>query len=478
MLTPKALRPRTEPSVEPATPVAPAVRTAPPPAPATAKESAGDQNERQNPLRKIAFYCALGYIFVRLSVISELLLYITHVNFYLLYIFAPPAILGALTTGGIGRTLRSNAAKFWVGFFIWMLIGTPFASWRGESAGLVLYYGRITLPILFVVAGLAMNWKEIRMVFYTIAGAAIFSLFTAQLFGRMDDEGRMRLDSSGNIGNSNDLGAHLLLVLPFLLYVMLDRTRNFVIRIAMLPPIAYGIWLVLGTASRGCMLALGAMFLYTLYRASPSQRAAAVIFGLVMAATVPFLLPQNVRARLMTLFSDSNMDPSLAAEARESRSTREYLFRQSVRYTIEHPLFGVGVGDFTSYEGSESLSKGEHGAWSVTHNFLTQISCEAGIPALLLVLMALGSAMLAVNRAYRAARKKGLTDIANACFCYQLAMVGYLGSIIFLAQAYYYYLPMMVGLAVVLSAIAMRQMGPSESPSVRAAAPAFPFAVR
>jgi len=434
-----------------------------------------EQSERDNPLRKIAFFAGLGFIFLRLSILSELLIYATHLNFYLLYIFAPPAILGVLATGGIGRTLRSNAGKFWLAYFVWMIIGTPFSSWKGESTFLVLGYARFVLPMLFVAGGLAMNWKEIRMLFYTFAAAALVNLSTARLLSKTDAEGRTVLAASGNIGNSNDLGAQLLLVLPFLVFVVLDRKRNIVLRLALVPLLAYGVWVVLGTASRGCMIALVAMFLFALFRATPGQRAATFAFGLIMALTVPFLLSSNVRARLSTLFSENNMDPGLAAEARESRDVREYVFKQSVKYTLMHPIFGVGVGQFSNYEGSEQVSAGNHGKWTVTHNFMTQISSECGIPALIFVLVSLGSGMLAVGRAYRMARKKGFRDIENACFCFQLAMIGYVGSIVFLAQAYHYYLPLMVGFAIAISAAATRYMSAEQKPAVLSPAP--PLAV-
>ena len=153
----------------------------------------------------------------------------------------------------------------------------------------------------------------------------------------------------------------------------------------------------------------------------------------------------------------------MAGEARASREIREYVFKQSVRYTAEHPLFGIGVGNFDSYEGTEALSKGQHGQWVVTHNFLTQISSECGIPALIFVLLGLGSSMLMVGRTYQKAKKGGFRDIANACFCFQLAMVGYLCSIIFLAQAYHFYMPTLIGLAIVISAVATRHMSAQET---------------
>lgn len=471
MLSSKALLPRAEPRAGVRSGTA-QVTIAPAPVPQPAgRETNWDQAEIQNPLRKIAFYAGLGFLFVRLSEVSNLLLFYTHVNFYLLYLFAPLAILGTLTTGGVARTFRHNAAKYWVAFFAWMILATPFSFWKGDSVSLIISYGRVQLAMLFVVGGLAMTWKEIRLIFYTIAAAAVANLATARLFTRLDEGGRITMDASGSIGNSNDLGAHLLLVMPFLLFVILDRTRNAFLRMSLVPLMAYGVWVVLGTGSRGCMIALVAMFLFALWRASPGQRVALLVVGVVLAAAIPLLLRGSVLIRLSSLFSENREQ---TAEADQSSAQREYLLKKSLLYTFQHPIFGVGPGQFPNYEGNQQAAEGKRGAWKVTHNFLTQVSSECGIPALLFMMMSLGSAVLLVNRTYRQARRKGFNDIANACLCYQLGLVGYLGSVIFLAHAYHYYLPTMVGLAIAMSLVAMRQMAAQEKPRM-ASVPSMPF---
>jgi hypothetical protein len=481
MLTSKALRPR---AVQPDARRQPPVPTLPTPAKTAPsgelRGSLQDQAERRNPLRRMAFYSSLGFLFLRLTGLSELLLYYTKVKFYLLYVFVPLAIIGTLTTGGIGRTFRQNASKYWMAFFFWMVLATPFSFWKGDSIAVISGYGRFAMVMLFIVAGLAMTWKEIRLLFYTIAAAALVNLGTAQLFAKLDNGGRITLEASGNMGNSNDLAAQFLLVLPFLAFVAMDRARNAFLRIALLPPLAYGAWVVLGTGSRGCMIALGAVFLFVLWRASPAHRIATLVAGIALAVMIPLFLPGSVLTRLGSLVKEEGAirdNSGESAEALESSAARAYLLKQSLLYTFEHPVFGVGPGQFSNFEGNEKTAEGKHGQWHATHNFLTQVSSECGIPALIFMLLGLSSAILLVNRTYWMARRKGFRDIVNACFCYELAMVGYLCSIVFLAQAYGFYLPTMVGLAIAMSVVAMREMSAQE-PSAVGIAPALPFALR
>jgi O-antigen ligase len=160
-------------------------------------------------------------------------------------------------------------------------------------------------------------------------------------------------------------------------------------------------------------------------------------------------------------------------EADESAESRGYLFKTSVKYTLQHPLFGIGPDQFSNYEGNEKVSNGEVGNWHATHCAWTQVSSECGIPALLFFILGIGSALLLVNKTWRQARKENYTEIANACFCYLLAMVGFLVAITFLANAYRFYLPAMIGLAISIRVAALQQMSARPEP-IQSFSPRFP----
>lgn len=410
-----------------------------------------EDTQQTSPVRKLAFYFGLGFVFVVFSVLAELTYYITGMNTYVIYFFAPAAVLGALFTGGIGRTLRHRAAWYWLAFYLWMVVGVPFSYWRGGSTPVIYDYARISMTLLLVVGGLATNWREVRAIFYTVGMAGLVNLLTAGMFSK-EENGRLNMTSSGTIGNSNDLAAHLLLVLPFMLFISMDRKRSYFVRYAMLPPIAYGVWTILGTASRGALIALSAVFLFMLLRATFKQRMIAAISAVVLAAIALTVLPAATLNRLGTLFGEEH------AEAEESTEARSYLFQTSVRYTFEHPIFGVGLGQFQNFEGQTSVAAGKIGNWHATHCAWTQVSSECGIPALIFFVLGIGSALLLVYRTWRQALARSFPDIANACFCYLIAMVGFLIAITFLANAYRFYLPAMIGLAISMCFVAKRQM--------------------
>jgi len=435
----------------------PPVRVAAPPqASAAAKTSptiaAATDPQASSLVRKIAFGFGLALIYVRFAVLPEFLYYFTGVNTYVLYLLAPPALLGLLFTGGLRRTMRGPAAWYWIGFFAWMILATPFSSWRGGSLDRISSYGRIDFMFLFVMAGLAISWGEVRAMLGAIAFAGMTNLVLARTFvGAVN--GRMVLDLpfNGVITNSNDLAAHLIILLPFLLFIVL-KSRNLFVRAVLVVGIVYGLWVILGTASRGAFIGLLAMFVFYLFRAPAAHRTVMLVISPILAIVFVALMSQATLQRLGSVFNkpETQMQLSQDDEAAASFESRNYLLKKSLYFTATHPLFGVGPSQFSNYEGKTSREQGFHGNWHETHNTYTQVSSECGIPALLLFVAGLVSAFRLVNDTYRAAREAGNREIALACLCYLLTMVGYLVSLIFLAHAYRFTLPALVGLAIAI----------------------------
>lgn len=401
------------------------------------------QYGERNPLRVFAVYLALACIFIRFSMISEVLQMSLGANTYLLYLVAPPAVLAMLATEGISRTFRSKAPLMLVGFFFWMVMTIPTSFWPGASFKKALSYMQTELFMVFIVAGLVVSWGEVRKVFYTMALSGAFNLFTARLFLK-EDNGRMSLSYGGLISNSNDLAAHLLLMAPFLLFVMLDKKRNFVFKAIAFGLIGYALYVIVGTGSRGGLLALGLGGLFYLVYASMMQRLMIIFLLPVLLVPLILVLPAETKQRLSSIFGEQH------AEAQESAQSREYLFRQSVAFTLKHPVFGVGLDQFTNYEGSTMTRQGLRGNWHAAHCTWTQVSSETGIPGMIFFISSLVITIKMVLQLFKEARRRKEIEISNLCFCYLLAMVLYLTSITFLSSAYTFRQPALIGMGVVI----------------------------
>jgi O-antigen ligase len=120
--------------------------------------------------------------------------------------------------------------------------------------------------------------------------------------------------------------------------------------------------------------------------------------GIVVVLLVSLsLAPMIFWQRLSTVLDTSNILTSeVAASAAESTEDHLAVLNRSIQYTLEYPVFGLGLGNFQVANGTDLARPS---AWMGTHNTFTQISSEAGIPALLLFLALLALAMRNMRRA-------------------------------------------------------------------------------
>ena len=420
-----------------------------------------DRDEILNPFRRLALYFGIAYIFVRYSMAHEMLAYLMGINLRLVYVTAPIALLGVLMTGGVRRTLAHKGGWCWVGLTVWMILATPFSIWRGGSVEVVTGFLKAQIGMLFVMGGLFMTWKECRLLMYAIAVGTIFNLFTGHVFIEAGNaEGRLSL-AFGTMANANDYAAHLLLVLPFLFWSAFGVKRNWLIRIGVLGALALGLHQILSTGSRGALVAIAAVVAFVFWRGNVRQRAVLAIMipvGLIGASTV---MPESILNRLTTFSTD---DQTADEGAVLSQMSREYLFKKSVQFTFEKPIFGVGPGQFKNFEGQRSKEEGRRGNWHSTHNIFTQISSEMGIPALLFFVGGVVSAFSLLTRTLREARARGREDLAAGAFYTLVSLVGFITAATFLNLGYAHYTPGFTGFAIAFYAMAQREFAANPQP--------------
>jgi O-antigen ligase len=430
----------------------------PPIAPAAPAVDLQWESDVANPLRRFTFYFALAAIYIRFSVVHEMLAVLLNLNLYLLYIVLPPAILGIVATGGIRRTYAARSSRYWLAFLGWLCLAASFSAWRGGSAIHVYTYVKAEYLMLFIVAGLAMTWKECRLVMYVLVFAALTDLAIGHAFAQ---QGRDRMDlamGGSTIANSNDFAAHLILMMGFLLYLAIAPKMPNILRLICVPAMLYGLFLALGSGSRGALIALLVSLVFTFVVGSAKYRIVLIATLPIAAFVIVATLPRTTLLRLSTLISDSG-DAQVQGDAEGSSAVRRALFIKSLEYTVQHPVFGVGPGQFSSFEGGESVKEGKRGMWHETHNSLTQISSECGIPAIIFFLCAIVSAFRLTLKTYRLARANPANaDIAAVTFCLMLGIVGFMSAIMFANFGYRFYEPAFCGLCMVMYNAAQHEM--------------------
>ncbi len=402
--------------------------------------TASPPSEHRSP---VVFYFGLLLVFVKFSMLHEILATELDTNFYILYVLGVPAILGALFTGGVKRALKFSVARYWAFFGIWMFLSVPFSSWPGGSAVFVRAYLTTDFPIMFVIAGLTRTRREWRLMMLAVASAACVNLISSRTYA-VQIADRMTV-SLGTLANANDFAGYLLLVLPVLVWVVIT-SRSKLLKAVLLLGVGYGLYYSLASGSRGAGIAVVIDLVVLFFSAPKRRRFTIVAVATVLVGVSVVALPTATWQRLVT-FSGSQSDTH--QEAVDSQQGREYLLRKSIQFTFEHPLFGVGVGQFSNYEGGTSRQQGQRGSWHDAHNSYFAAGAELGIPGFLFYLAATIGTFTLLNRAYKRVRD----DVANkslisGIFCLRLGLAGYCAATFFLNFTYYFYLPAMAGLAI------------------------------
>jgi O-antigen ligase len=411
-----------------------------------------------NIIRKLAFYSMLGFIFVRFTFLHEILGMTLNVRSYLPPLFGIPTVLGLVLSGRLAYVLRHRPVYAWIGFFGCMVLSIPTSVWPGATVETVWRYFQSDFPMLFMIAGLTLSWRDLTRVFYSLALAGVVNELTAKYFSR-EIGGRLQLTAVVTAGNANDYAAHMLLILPIFIYLLFSPGSAKLLRFISFFAIPACLFFSLRTGSRGGFIAMFAGYVFFVIAAKGMQKIAALVIVPVLMIGLFAAMPGEVFDRLSSI-TDSSAE---SQEAATSATGRKRLLMRGIELTFERPFFGHGAGLFAISEGA-SRNGEVTGQWMAPHNSYTQVSSENGIPALIFLLVALGSGFMICRKVRREALVRGHTELAGAAFAVMGSYVIFCSAAFFLSMAYRFYFPVLGGLSTALYLVAqseLRQLPPA-----------------
>jgi len=387
----------------------------------------------------MASICWLASVFILYSRFFDLVLkglYIPRVVISLMLLFF--AISGRPLV-----FLRSGVGKIMLVFLSWASFTLIFSVWKGGS---LPFYFELLISLLFfaVAASLPNTISNAKKSHYALAFSGLLAALMSIPLGA-DLNGRLAL-RDGSYADPNYYALGLLAIVPFFWEMAASTKSNAVKAFAWLSlvPIC---WALIKTGSRGAMFGLVAMLLVLLVISPLKKKIVLVLVCAIGLATVIVTVPDYLRARYFTIFSldsghakgDSSDLDRLRSDINSSEG-RKLLLMESIALTLEHPLVGVGLGNFQAAVYDEAKAKGiVHNEWMATHNSYTQISCETGLPGLFLVLCLIGVSFNNVRCVLKgaapagdkpdiaayAAAKSLLLSLAVVCTCAFFLAVGY-----------------------------------------------------
>jgi O-antigen ligase len=396
-------------------------------------------------------------------------------NDWSLHVFGAKAYLSTVTlfllplawlfSGNALRGLRSGAGLCWAAFLLWMILAAPLGVWRGGSAAMLENYIPRAYLEFFYTCSFVTSLRRCRQWMYVQIASGVALLLSCVAFGNaagnMGDsasENRFRIPDSLFYANSNDLALALLLAIAAFLFLFYLPPRAG--RLAAIAGILLATFYAFRTGSRGSVIAASAMLILIFSLSRNRWKVAALglaaLLGPVLAASLGGESASALH-RLSLLTSDAASPPETESDVSSvaSQVQREELFKTSLRYTLRHPLFGVGPDQFATAVSQDATRASQHTPWLGTHNTYTQVSSECGIPALIFYLAVIGLCLRSNLQLYRRTRDRpAWRELAGLSRCLLAGTLVFAVSAFFFHMAYSAYLPMLAGFTVALELVA------------------------
>lgn len=234
---------------------------------------------------------------------------------------------------------------------------------------------------------------------------------------------------AGFLGDPNEYGAVLVLILPLAVYRAL-WSRSVAGRLLGLAAVAVILPSVMLTQSRGALVALvfgAALYGLTLERSLAIRYYAAA--G-VVATVALALLSDEVVARFSTIFDVAETGAATDAAV----AGRLGAWAVAVQLFHDHPFLGVGAGNFNALYQTTAIDLGIifGGRDLSPHGLYLQVLSEHGVVGLAIFLGIIGFAARGVLRAMAILRARGDRRTQAMCAALGIALASHLAAMIFL----------------------------------------------
>ena len=262
-------------------------------------------------------------------------------------------------------------------FGLVMVATVPFSAWPGgaleEFTGSYLKALLVFILMLNTLTTPKRLEQLTWLILVSIGYVAARSVFDYARGVNLIEGGRLAGAVGGIFGNPNDLALNMVTFMPIAAIVAMSRGQPRWRRIVAAPIVALMLATTVFTQSRGGMVGLVVMFgALLLMGQKVHPRFAPIALAAVLVAT-PFM-PTSFWVRMASIV-DEQADKQQFTGSREAR---RILMEEGIDAFLNHPLTGVGAGQFKNYNPA-----GRRERWRETHNALIQVAAETGLLGLL-----------------------------------------------------------------------------------------------
>jgi O-antigen ligase len=250
-----------------------------------------------------------------------------------------------------------------------MLVLAPFSIWpTGSIQTFTELYLKVLLIFLLIVNTLTtprrvqeFTWVVVLATSY-IGFRAVFDYVRGL---NLVENGRVQGAVGGMFQNPNDLALNMVVVLPLAALLAL-RARSLPWRLVAIGGALLMVGAVVASYSRSGFLGLAAMLLILAWQMGRRKPAFLAAVAVAVVVLLPFA-PDSYWQRVASITNDD-------LDATGSREARRVLLGEAFQAFLDHPLTGLGAGQFVNYNPPGRLE-----TWRETHNVVLQVAAELGV---------------------------------------------------------------------------------------------------
>jgi O-antigen ligase len=439
-------------------------------------DAPGDSSGFQR-LGYLTLICYLFLIYSRIFDVKFSFLHIPGISYriFLMMMFLSRGFVPAMKHS-IGKGMYFLTACF--------IMSVPFSIWRGGSMEYLVNAWLPAFAIFLSTSGMLANFEQVRKAIFTVGYGLCVLSFIALIFGSTEESGRLFLPN-GKFSNPNEMAQALCMGLP-LWFAMVQEWKSGLKKLAGAGVVFLMLLMISKCGSRGAMITMVVLVLMMFIRASAMGKMKLLMAGIVLFGIIVTFLPGRLLRRYQTMNTDDSeqgmvvsgddYDAQMNESAVTSAQKRRDLLKRSIKYTFQHPLFGVGPGNFPVAEDADMRAQGfRKGTWQGTHNSYTQVSSEVGMPAALAYMFVIFMSYWRTMKLYKRTKDDPrLSSIANCSLGINYCMLVYAVSVFFDYIAYTSMLSVFGGLAMALDINAQAEI--DRLTAKPAEAPPIPFA--
>jgi len=257
------------------------------------------------------------------------------------------------------------------------LITMPFAAWPGGAFATSAELSKLIMLQLLMTFFID-SQDRLRYILWLLVGFLMWfagSSFSAYLQGQYYLVNGVQRAQGVNsmVGGPNELAGLLLALLPFLMALM-NCSKNFLVKLLLFGCGCLTLFVLLLTGARISMIALIAMVVFYILRSK--RKVLSLVVGVALGLTLWFSVPVQYRQRYMTVKQYAE-----GGKLDDSNKLRLAIWDAGWRMFLDHPILGVGAGQFPTAYGTVYSGK-SHVAWMQPHNLFLQVTCELGLVGL------------------------------------------------------------------------------------------------